>query len=89
MAREWDTRAAHEGYITIKLFNILAGEIGHVLIGRGISVEALKLADFIRLNPHKARLVSVMTRQPGGDPAAFISMLEGYDTRKIEIIVRL
>lgn len=76
---------AHDAHITIKLFNILAGEIGPVLLRRGISVEARKLAEFISLSPHKVRLVSAMTSETERDPAAFVTMLRQYDTRLVEI----
>ena len=44
---------ANEGFVTIKLFNVLAKEIGPVLIKHGILVEAVKLAGFVRLSPHQ------------------------------------
>ena len=76
----------YEGHITIKLFNVLAGEMGPVLMKHGISIEALKLAEYIRLSPHKAALVSVISKDTAKDPEGFIQMLGRYGSRKVEII---
>ncbi|MBP1748440.1 MAG: hypothetical protein H6Q52_979 [Deltaproteobacteria bacterium] len=78
--------SARAGFITIKLFNILAGEMGPILMKHGICIEALELAGFIGLSPKKARLVSAMSKNKAKDPEEFIHMLEQYGTRKVEII---
>jgi hypothetical protein len=77
----------HEGYITIKLFNVLAGGLGPVLMKRGICIEASRLAEYIRLSPHKAALVSIISKDPAKDPEGFIRVLEQYGSRKVEIII--
>ena len=76
----------YEGHITIKLFNVLAGELGPVLMKHGICIEASGLAEYIRLSPHKAALVSVISKDTAKDPEGFIRMLGQYGSRKVEII---
>lgn len=76
----------HEGHITIKLFNVLAGELGPVLMKHGICIEASKLAEYIRLSPHAVALVSVISKDTAKDPEGFIGMLGQYGSRKVEII---
>lgn len=78
--------AVHDGSITLKLFNILAGEIGPLFLKHGVCIEAVKLTEFIRLSPHKARLVSVMSNNTAKGPEKFICMLEQNGARKVEII---
>ncbi len=43
------TDPAKEGFITLKLFNVLTGELGPAFLERGIHVTAFDLADFLRL----------------------------------------
>ena len=42
------TASAGEGFVTIKLFNILAGELGPVFLARGIYVKAAGMKDFLQ-----------------------------------------
>jgi len=76
----------HAGHITIKLFNILAQEMGPILMKHGICIDALKLAEFIRLSPQKVQLVSAMGKNTIKDPEEFIRMLEQHASRKVEIV---
>lgn len=39
---------AKDGFITVKLFNVLAGELGPLFLARGIYVETSRLADFLK-----------------------------------------
>lgn len=80
------TEAAHDGFVTIKLFNVLAGEIGTVFLRHGVCIEAAKLAGFISLSPQKARLVSVMSRNATKDAEEFMGMLKRHGDRKVEIV---
>ncbi len=41
--------AARDGFVTIKLFNVLAGELGPAFLARGIYAKAAVLADLLRL----------------------------------------
>lgn len=77
-----------EGFILIKLFNILVEEIGPVFIRHGIRIEAAKMAGFIGLSPYKARLASIMAKDKACDPEALVHMLEAFDTGMIEITIR-
>jgi hypothetical protein len=76
---------ANEGFVTIKLFNVLAKEIDPVLIKHGILVEAVRLAGWVRLSPYRARLGSIMSKSIAGDP---IEVLERYSACKVEIIAK-
>ncbi|HOW53042.1 MAG TPA: hypothetical protein PLR60_00205 [Syntrophorhabdaceae bacterium] len=40
--------SAGEGFVTIKLFNVLAGELGPVFLARGIYVKAAGMKDFLQ-----------------------------------------
>jgi len=43
-----ETECIRDGFITVKLFNILAGELGPLFLARGIYVETSRLADFLK-----------------------------------------
>jgi hypothetical protein len=77
-----------EGFIVIKLFNILGEEIGPVFVRHGIRIEAVKMAGFISLSPDKARLASIMGKDKARDPEALVHMLEAFDAGMIEITTR-
>lgn len=81
-------RAAQDGCITVKLFNVLAEEIGPVLVKRGVRVEAAKLAGFIRSSPQKARIESIMSKNMAGAPEDLVETLDRWGTEKIEIKAR-
>jgi hypothetical protein len=75
-----------EGHITIKLFNILAGEVGPVLLKHGIWVEASKLAEYIRLNPQKEALIKALGRRWPQGADDLIRTLDDNGPQAVEII---
>ena len=77
-----------KGSITIKLFNVLARDLGPVLMTHGILIEALLLAEFIRSDPRTASLMSALKSGAAGDPEDLIRTLEEHGTRTVEIMIR-
>lgn len=74
------------GYITVKLFNVLAGEVGPILLKYGICVEASQLAEYIRLNPNREALLRALGKKGSQEAGDLLMALEACGTQTVEII---